>query len=924
MPDAMTTRWIRNASDEKAVAAGCRFDEARGQHVIDFAAKYLRLYEGEQAGQPLIAQDWQIEVTMRLFGWEKFSTRWGRWVRRFTRASIWVPKKNKKALALDTMLPTPTGWTTIGEVRPGDRLFSEAGKAITVVDVHPIIVDDESYLVKFSNGETVRCNGEHLWETTALQNSVVGAKGKSFGGNQWTGSKDNRWKPTKVRTTAEIYETQRRRDGACNHSLAMPLSIELPDCDLPIDPYVFGAWLGDGDSDGARMTCSKEDYQHWKDEFARCGVELRDRQDKPDSKACRAALGTKWGPFRTTLRTMGVLKNKHIPIEYLRASKAQRLSLLQGLMDTDGCIDKAGKNLTFVSKYQHLAESVGELLSSLGVKYRLTARQTKIGDGRTSVYYWLQFHSFADIPVFRMKRKRLRQRCRESLVMKPRSRTVQIISVEKISAVPMRCITVSNPSGLFLFGRTMLPTHNSPTLAWWALYLTVADGEMGQKVFFGAKDGAQAREIAGKHAFEMVMSSPDLLDECSLNKNLMQVTHEPTRSILKPMSSGDSRTQQSKEGINGSILIDETHVVDADFIARVCRAGISRSEPLHIEVSTAGKDPMSYGKTQYDYGKLVEKGDVEDSSFLYVAYEAPQTLSDEELAKDPVKYGKMANPAWGHTVAEEEYLADYNRSKVSISDLADFKTYRLNIWQKSRNPWLRGGDWDKCGNADLKLEDFRGQPCWIGLDKSKTRDMSAIVLTFKQLVAGTMNYYQFPFFWLPEETAKRHNWEVPFLNWAHAGHLVLIPGEVIEDRWIEDKVSELAEVVSIQEQYYDKTYAHDITLRLEETHGIARIEFPQTMMMFSGPVDDYERVVIQGQLHHPDHPVMNWQAGHAETYSDAGGRKRLVKPRNNDIKKIDGMVAGVMSLFGAMNGAVKHESVYKRRHREGKSLVMTV
>lgn len=542
--DSITRSWIKNASDERAAAAGCRFDETRGQHVLDFAEKYLRLYEGERAGEPLTPMPWQIDVTMRLFGWVKPSERFGREVRRFNRASIWIPKKNGK----------------------------------------------------------------------------------------------------------------------------------------------------------------------------------------------------------------------------------------------------------------------------------------------------------------------------------------------------------------------------SPTLAWWALYLLCADGEMGQKVFFGAKDGAQSREIAGKHAVEMVLSSPDLMAECSINKSLMQITHEPTRSVCKPMSSGDARTQQSKEGINGSILIDETHVVDRDFISRVSRAGISRSEPLHIEVSTAGKDPDSYGKSQYDRGILVERGDVDDQGFFFTAFEAPQNITDEQLAADPVKYGRMANPAWGITVAEDEFLADYQRSKASVLDLADFKTYRLNTWQRSRSPWLRWPDWEKCEDH-FSSDDLAGQPCALGLDKSKTRDMTALVATFRY---GD-EYRQLAHFWLPEATANNNAHLAPFLDWAQAGDIELIPGEVIEDRFILDKVAEWATMFRVVGVYYDRTFAHDVTLAMNELYGIERIEFPQTTMMFAGPIEDFERLVIQGKLRHANNAVMNWQAGHCEAYTDSKARKTLVKPKHNDIKKIDGMVAGVMSLYGAMQPMPDTASIYETR-----------
>jgi len=530
--DSVTRSWIRNASDERAVANGCRFNEDRGRHVIAFAEKYLRLYEGECAGQSLIPRDWQIEATMRLFGWERWSERWQRWVRRFNAAGVWVPKKNKK----------------------------------------------------------------------------------------------------------------------------------------------------------------------------------------------------------------------------------------------------------------------------------------------------------------------------------------------------------------------------SPTLAWWGLYLLCADGEMGQKVYFGAKDGTQAREIAGKHAVEMVLSSPELLAECTINRSLMQITHEPTRSILRPMSSADSKTQKSKEGINGSVLIDETHVVDREFANRISRAGISRSEPLHIEVSTAGSDPQSYGRQRYDYGKQVEAGQVEDERFFFLAYEAPHGLADEDLANDPAKYGKLANPAWGHTVDEEEFLADYRRSRVSLAQLAEFKMYRLNVWQSSENPWLRMADWDAC-KREYTEADLLGRECYGALDLAKVRDTCALALIFPW-EDGTCR--QWVYFWVPRARAESLKDKCGYLEWGRNGHVILTEGDTTDYSFIRKTMLEVKEKFDLRKLAYDDHYANELIQRLIEEDGAYSMDevqaFRQTIQDYANPTDQYEGLVIEGKLYHPGNPCLTWQAGNTTVKVDANHNKRPVKQKHGDHRTIDGIVGGIMAL----------------------------
>lgn len=238
----------------------------------------------------------------------------------------------------------------------------------------------------------------------------------------------------------------------------------------------------------------------------------------------------------------------------------------------------------------------------------------------------------------------------------------------------------------------------TPTLAAWSLFLTCGDGEEGAKTFGGAKDGKQAL-IAMDHAIAMVEQSPELSKVCKINKNEHSILHMPTRSKYAPLSSANERTWESKEGLNGNLAIDETHVVDHAFMRRIRRAGISRVEPLHIEVSTAGNNPNGYGKQTYDLAKRVLTGQSLNDQMFVAIYEAPQDLTGADLSADPVKYAKMANPAWGHTVHEEEFRNDYQQSLATNMDLADFMLYRLNIWQQSASPWIRESDFTKCYEA---------------------------------------------------------------------------------------------------------------------------------------------------------------------------------------------------------------------------------
>ncbi|WP_206060600.1 replicative DNA helicase [Nonomuraea basaltis] len=353
-----------------------------------------------------------------------------------------------KALALDTPLPTPTGWTTMGEVKVGDQLIGADGRPTRVVAATEVMYDRPCYEVEFSDGTTIVADAQHQWRTTtrasrgagrAVQKEIgsigkvpieVGGPSpgryvrhtraypavKLFGGlyDQVVTPKNAATTPLHktVVTTQEIAATIRcdSADRRPNHAVAVSAAFQLDEQDLPLAPYVLGVWLG----------------------------------------ACHKTHGTVQG----TLRTLGVLGNKHIPAIYLRASERQRRELLAGLLDSDGYISSAGQIQLAVTN-ERLARDVHELIVSLG--YRATMR-TKPVKGRTqasSICYMINFTT--SDKVFRLARKAARQVTADQ----PATRLRYIVDVRPIPSQPVRCVEVDNEDHMYLASRACIPTHNS-------------------------------------------------------------------------------------------------------------------------------------------------------------------------------------------------------------------------------------------------------------------------------------------------------------------------------------------------------------------------------------------------------------------------------------------------------------------------------
>jgi replicative DNA helicase len=325
-----------------------------------------------------------------------------------------------KALALDTPVATPEGWTTMGEVRVGDRVLGSDGRPTTVVAATGVMTGRPCYEVHFSDGSVLVADAQHQWLT------------------ETRASRRGRRAAAEVRTTEEIARTVRcaTEDARLNHSVTNARPLQLPEADLPIGPYTLGVWLGDGTSAAAHYTSADPEI----------AVHI-------EAEGCRNQHGTVTG----RLRTLGVLGEKHIPVAYLRASERQRRALLAGLLDTDGTVTPSGC-VQFAVTSRRLAEDARELVAGLGHRVRMSTKRVSGRTEESSTCYTLTFTT--DDEVFRLERKKILHKERGARTFTARGARF-ITDVRPVPSVPVRCIEVDAADHLFLAGRSFIPTHNS-------------------------------------------------------------------------------------------------------------------------------------------------------------------------------------------------------------------------------------------------------------------------------------------------------------------------------------------------------------------------------------------------------------------------------------------------------------------------------
>ena len=333
-----------------------------------------------------------------------------------------------KGLDINEWLPTPNGWTKMKDIKVGDELFDEQGNICTVTlksQIHNI----DCYRITFENGFSLIVDKEHRWL-----------------------SKTEGEKEHKVRNTEEMYQhmkTINRKRNSFYYAIETNKPLQLNNKDLLIPPYTLGAWLGDGNANDGRIINKKDDNQIIQ-EIKNDGFKTKRHTYNDDDTRVQI-----YG-LRPKLQEINVLNNKHIPIQYLRGSYEQRLSLLQGIMDTDGSIDKRGScEIIWASK--QMIKELRELLFSLGIKSNINEKQVQLeGWDEPRIYYRLYFKT--RLPVFRLKRKKDRI---PDYPLRKTQYTRYIKKIEPVDSIPTQCIQVDSPNHLFLATKEFIPTHNS-------------------------------------------------------------------------------------------------------------------------------------------------------------------------------------------------------------------------------------------------------------------------------------------------------------------------------------------------------------------------------------------------------------------------------------------------------------------------------
>ena len=318
---------------------------------------------------------------------------------------------------------TPEGIKNWRDVKIGDLLYNTYGGTTKVIDI-PFDATTDIYEVTLRDGRRVKASENHLWKVIDWNNKE------------------------KVLSTKELLNGYYRVKGnykEYKYYIPKNMGVDFTEKSVKLPPYFMGIMLGDGcftqsKHHQAYFTSSLQDLEIYK-------------RNVPFAIRTYDNRHHKWlvPNIGNILKEYNLIdKNSHtkfIPDSYKYNSREARVSLLQGLLDTDGYIGYGG-NPEYTTCSLNLCNDVMEVARSLGINCNMQKLYNSYGE-----YYKVVFYT--DITLFKLQRKANRQR-----ITKTRAYKTGIINIEYIGKERAKCVTVDSADSCYLIG-DFVTTHNS-------------------------------------------------------------------------------------------------------------------------------------------------------------------------------------------------------------------------------------------------------------------------------------------------------------------------------------------------------------------------------------------------------------------------------------------------------------------------------
>lgn len=407
--------------------------------------------------------------------------------------------------------------------------------------------------------------------------------------------------------------------------------------------------------------------------------------------------------------------------------------------------------------------------------------------------------------------------------------------------------------------------------------------EHGAEVYCGATTELQAWEVF-RPARQVCEKLPKLRKKYGIEVNAKTLVRLEDLSRFTPVIGNPGDGASPSCGI-----ADEFHEHKDDSLVSTLETGMAaREEPLMLQITTAGAD---MGGPCYDKRAdviNVLNGTADDDRVFGIIY-----TIDEGDQWDTVEAQVKANPNYGISVSAEFLEGQLKQARRSPSKQAAYKTKHLDQWVGAKAAWMNMLALQACRKKALELNDYKGRPCYIGIDLASKVDIASMAALFPP-DGNDSKYTAFVKHYLPEDTIEDRP---RYQGWHAGGWLTATPGNVTDFDYIEEDLKTFKSEYEVREIPYDPFQATQFSTRMM-AEGFPMIEYGATVKNFSEPMKQLEALILKKNIQFNMDPVLLWMFGNVTARLDL--KDNIFPNKERPENKIDGVVALIMALARTM------------------------
>lgn len=410
------------------------------------------------------------------------------------------------------------------------------------------------------------------------------------------------------------------------------------------------------------------------------------------------------------------------------------------------------------------------------------------------------------------------------------------------------------------------------------LYMLVGDGENGSEVELVANSAKQA-----KICFDMSSNFLQSIDTKGkyFKRYRDKIKFDRTKSFMQILSSVAS----GNDGYNSyCFVLDECHEQrDSRLWDVMCSSQGMRENSLGIIITTAGFNKFGFCYGYRQTCTEILSGVKEDDSQFAAIY----TLDDEDDWHDEKVWAK-ANPSLGTTVQLDYLRQQVVKAQNNTSLEVGTRTKNLNQWVSNSEIWLSNDLLLSC-TKDLKIEDFKGESCYVGVDLAAVSDMTAVSF----MIPKDDKLHFITKYYLPQSALfDNPNCEL-YKDWKRKGYLTITDGNVTDYDYVLKDIKNANKEIFINKIAYDAYNATQWAIDAT-AEGLPLEPYSQALWNFNKPTKELERLVKSDKVVIDNNPITRWCFGNVTLKWDHNDNVKPIK--GQDMQKIDGVIAMIEAL----------------------------